>query len=115
MRVRIRFGRGPVVARRRGKNSRIALLGSGALNLNTICLFSLGSWRVCQDMGLAGDFVFASGFLSHWQVWMGAAGLSHYCSYRLSRYAKLAQDPEQADLVSEEAEAEKQASLAANV
>ncbi len=47
---------------------------------------SLGVWRLCQDVGLAGDFVFADGFLSHWQVWIAAAGLMQYTSWRLSRY-----------------------------
>jgi hypothetical protein len=90
--VKIRFARGPVVVRRSGKNSRIALLGSGLLGLFAICFSSLGIWRLCQDVGLAGDFVFADGFLSHWQVWIAAAGLTQYTSWRLSRYARLARE-----------------------
>jgi hypothetical protein len=90
--VKIRFGRGPVVARRKGKNSRIALLGAGFLTLVSICLASLGIWRFCQDVGIAGDFIFEDGFLSHWQVWIASAALSQYACWRLSRYAKQARE-----------------------
>ena len=90
--VRVRFGRGPVVARRKGKNSRIALLGAGSLTLVSICLGTLGVWRLCRDIGLAGDFIFESGFLSHWQVWIAGAALSWYSCWRLSQYAKQARE-----------------------
>ncbi len=110
--VRIRFGRGPVVARRKGKNSRIALLGAGVLTLVAICLSSLAIWRLCQDVGLAGDFVFADGLLSHWQVWIAAAGAAYYACWRLSRYARLARE---ADAVEEREETRTPASLAAKV
>jgi hypothetical protein len=95
--VRIRFGKGPVVARRKGKNSRIALLGAGLLTLVSICLTSLGIWRLSQDVGLAGDFVFTSGLLSHWQVWMAAAASTYYACWRLSRYARQAREQADAD------------------
>jgi hypothetical protein len=91
--VKIRFGRGPVVTRRRGKNSRIAMLASSLLTLVAICLASLGAWRLGQDLGLAGDFVVKDGFLSHWQVWLGAAITVQYTCWRLTRYAKLAREP----------------------
>jgi hypothetical protein len=81
-----------MVARRKGKNSRIALLGAGLLTLVAICLASLGFWRLSQDVGLAGDFVFADGFLSHWQVWIAAAVVTYYACWRLNRYARLAKD-----------------------
>jgi hypothetical protein len=88
--VRIRFGRGPLVSRRKGKNSRMAVLAASLLTLIGICLASLGVWRLCQDLGLAGDFVFSDGFLSHWQVWIAGAGLVQYAGWRLTRYARLA-------------------------
>jgi hypothetical protein len=88
--VKIRFGRGPLVTRRKGKNSRIAILAASLLTLVAICLASLGVWKFCQDAGLAGDFVFADGFLSHWQVWIGSATLVQYACWRLTRYARTA-------------------------
>jgi len=110
--VRVRFGRGPVVARRKGKNSRIALLCAGFLTLVSICLGSLGVWRFGQDFGLAGDFIFADGFLSHWQVWLAGSALAWYGSWRLSHYAKQAHE----EAGEEEAgDSKTRASLAANM
>ena len=111
--VRIRFGRGPMVTRRKGKNSRIATLAASLLTLISICLLSLGIWRLCQDVDLAGDFIFTDGFLSHWQVWIAAAATTQYACWRLSRYAKLARVPAE-DAIARE-EKQKPSSVAANV
>jgi len=32
-----------------------------------------GLWRVSADLGWTDDFVIASGFFSHWQVWIALA------------------------------------------
>jgi hypothetical protein len=32
-----------------------------------------GLWRVSADLGWTEDFIIASGFFSHWQVWMALA------------------------------------------
>jgi hypothetical protein len=87
--VRIRFGRGRVVTRRKGTNGRAALLLASLLTLVTISCGALGLWRLCQDLDLAGDFVFSSGFLSHWQVWIAATAASQYAAWRLTRYSKI--------------------------
>ena len=42
------------------------------------------------DLDWAGGFVFSEGFLSHWQVWIGAAVAMQYGSWRLARYARRA-------------------------
>jgi len=44
-------------------------------------------WRVGTDLDWAGGFVFSQGFLSHWQVWIGAAVAVQYAAWRLTRYA----------------------------
>ena len=88
--VKIRFGRGPVVTRRKGKNSRIAMLAASSLTLISICFGSLGVWRLTQDVDLTGDFVFKDGLLSHWQVWIAAAVATQYGAWRLTQYARLA-------------------------
>ena len=111
--VKIRFGRGSVVARRKGKNSRLAFLGATLLTLVSICLASLGIWRFCQDVGLAGDFVFPDGFLSHWQVWIGSAAAAQYACWRLTSYAR--PDNDISDATEEEEDSEETARLAANV
>jgi len=92
--VKIRFGRGPLVTRRPGKNSRMATLAASVLTLFSISCASLSLWRVGTDLELAGDFVFRDGILSHWQVWAGAAIAIQYCAWQLTRYAKKAVIPQ---------------------
>jgi hypothetical protein len=67
--------------------NRIALPGARLLSLVAIGCASLGLWRVGSDLGWAGDFILQDGFLSHWQVWVGAAAGAQYASLRLTRYA----------------------------
>jgi hypothetical protein len=86
--VKARLGHGPVVVRRKGKNSRIAMLSASLLTLVAIGCASLGLWRMASDLEWAGDFVFPNGFLSHWQVWLGAAACVQYASLRMARYAR---------------------------
>jgi hypothetical protein len=45
----------------------------------------MGLWRVGTDLDWAGGFVFQNGFLSHWQVCIGAAVAVQYASRRLTR------------------------------
>ena len=86
--VKVRFGRGPTVSRQNRKNRRIAMLAASLLTMLSISCASLGMWRLGTDLDWAGAFVFSSGLLSHWQVWIGAAALAQYGSFRLARYAR---------------------------
>jgi hypothetical protein len=110
--VKIRFGRGPVVMRRQGKNSRMAMLAASLLTLVSISCGALGLWRIGTDLNWAGDFVFSQGLLSHWQVWIGAAIAVQYGGWRLTRYARLARELNEPEM--EEASTEPE-SAAANV
>jgi hypothetical protein len=92
--VKIRFANGPVVSRRGGKNGRLATLAASVLTMVSISCASLAIWRLGTDLEWAGDFVFPNGFLSHWQVWLGAAIAVQYLGWRLSRYAQTATLPE---------------------
>jgi hypothetical protein len=94
--VKIRFARGPVVTGRRGKNGRIATSSASLLTLVSISCASFGLWRIGTDLEWAGHFVFSSGLLSHWQVWMVASVAAQYTSWRLVRYARttIPQEPE---------------------
>ncbi len=105
--VRIRFGRGPVVTRRKGKNSRMATLAASLLTMASISCASLGLWRIGGDLDWAGGFVFSDGLLSHWQVWIGAAAAIQYMSWRLSRYARAATEENEAALKEESASNER--------
>ncbi len=94
--VRIRFGRGRLVTRRRGKNGKAALLLASLLTLIAVSFGVLGLWRLCEDLGFAGDFVFADGLLSHWQIWVAAAAATQYSSWRLTQYSRIQKEEDEA-------------------
>lgn len=71
-----------------GKDNPIAMLSAVLLNLVAIGCVSLGLWRVGTDLDWAGDFVYQTGFLSHWQVWIAAAVGLQYVSWRLARASR---------------------------
>lgn len=102
--VKIRFGHGPLVTRRQGKNSRIAMLSASLLTLTSISCASMGLWRLGTDLGWAGDFVFVHGLMSHWQVWIGVAVAVQYVAWRLTAYARLAREQNDVDMAQEKAE-----------
>lgn len=104
--VRIRFGHGRRITRRRGKNIRAARLTASLLGMVAICLWIFGFWRLGEDLGFTGDFVFAVGFLSHWQVWLAAAAVTQYACWRLTRYSKQAAN-ETGELTEDEVTPEK--------
>jgi hypothetical protein len=99
--VRIRFGRGRLVTTRKGKNSGAARFLASMLNLVSISFATLAIWRVGQDLGFLKDFVFSSGLLSHWQVWVAATAATQYACWRLTRYSRISR-PETTDLEEED-------------
>jgi hypothetical protein len=111
--VKIRFGRGPVVTRRKGKNGRLASLAASLLTLVSLSCGSFALWRIGGDLDWAGDFVFRSGLLSHWQVWLGLALAVQYTSWRLARYGRNAGTQQREAEAAEESPAP--ASAVANV
>lgn len=88
MRVRIRFGKGPQVSKKRRRNQRVALGLAVLLSPAAFLAAVLGLWRIAADMSLAGNFAISSGLFSHWQVWLVAAGILQVCSHLLNRYGK---------------------------
>lgn len=68
------------------------MLAASAMTMVSICFASLGFWRLAQDVDLTSGFVYADGFLSHWQVWLFAAVATQYGAWRLTRYAHSAQE-----------------------
>jgi hypothetical protein len=86
--VRIRFGRGTKVGKKRRKNQRVALAVASLLTPAAFLASVLAFWRIAADMGWTGSFAIPSGIFSHWQVWMGLAAALQFCSYLLNRYGK---------------------------
>jgi hypothetical protein len=86
--IRIRFGSGPKVAKRRRKNRRMALALAALLTPAAVLALALGCWRIAADLSLASSFAIAAGLFSHWQVWLGAAAALQLCAHVLNRYGK---------------------------
>jgi hypothetical protein len=86
--VRIRFGRGPKVGKKRRKNQRIALAAAALLTPGAAIFTALALWRVAADLRWANTFAIPSGLFSHWQVWLGGAVFLQLCSRVLNRYGK---------------------------
>lgn len=87
MLIRIRFGKGPKVGRRRG-TQRAAIVTAALLTPLAALAFVLACWRIAADLSWTGSFAIAGGFFSHWQIWMGAAVLLQLCSRVLNRYGR---------------------------
>jgi len=77
---------GPTVARRRGKNRRVASAVAALLTPFGVISFFLAFWRVAADLNWANSFAIPSGLFSHWQVWLGGAALLQTCAHILNRY-----------------------------
>jgi hypothetical protein len=86
--VRIRFGKGPKVARKRGKNQRVALTVAGLLTPAAFTASVLALWCIAASLNWTNTFAFPTGILSHWQVWLAAAAGMQLCARLLNRYAK---------------------------
>jgi len=91
--VRIRFGKGPKVSKKRGKNQRMALAVAALLTPAALAACVLGFWRIAADLNWTSSFAISSGVFSHWQVWLGAAFALQLCSRILNRYGKGSNQP----------------------
>jgi hypothetical protein len=86
--VRIRFGKGPKLGRKRGKNRRLALAVAALLPAAAFTAGTLAFWRIAADLNWTSGFAISSGIFSHWQVWLGAAVVLQLCARVLNRYGK---------------------------
>ena len=86
--VRIRFGKGPRIDRKRKKNQSVALALSALLTPGALMAFSLAFWRLGADLKWTGAFAISNGIFSHWQVWMVSAVVLQLCSHFLNRYGR---------------------------
>jgi len=86
--VRIRLGRGPKIGKQFRKNREIALAFAALLTPTAVVASALALWRIAADLNWTNSFAIPSGLFSHWQVWLGAAGLLQLCSILLNRYGR---------------------------
>jgi ABC-type nitrate/sulfonate/bicarbonate transport system permease component len=75
------------VSLRRGKNRHVASAVAGLLTPAGVIALFLALWRMAADLNWTNSFAIPSGLFSHWQVWLGAAGLLQACAHVLNRYA----------------------------
>jgi len=89
MLVRIRFGQGRRVRQEKREIRRLALGASLLLQPPFLAAATLAFWRFGSDLGWTGEFVVASGPLSHWQTWLAIAVLFQVCAIALNRYGSV--------------------------
>lgn len=68
------------------KNRHIALAVASLLTPAMLAALALSLWRLAADLGLAAQFAIHDGLFSHWQVWLGVAGLVQFIASLLNRY-----------------------------
>jgi hypothetical protein len=86
--VRIRFGKGAKVERKRRKNQRVAMAFASLLTPAAVMAAALGIWGLAEGPQWTSHFAIRSGLFSHWQVWFGFAALLQTGSHLLNRYGR---------------------------
>ena len=86
--VRIRFGKGPQLGRKRNGNRQTALAAAALLTPAALVASVLAAWRIAADLKVTNSFAIPSGLFSHWQVWLGTAIGLQVCSRVLNRYGR---------------------------
>ena len=86
--VRLRFGRGHPVGKRKGKNRRVALAFATLFAPAALMAYVLGAWRLASDLQIAGNFGIQQGIFSHWQVWMALGAAVNIAAVSLNRYGR---------------------------
>ena len=86
MLVRIRLRHGPTVQRKQGKNRKVAAALSAFLTPSALMCSVLALWKIGSDLELTGQFAFAEGLLSRWQLWTSAAAGLQAGAWILNRY-----------------------------
>lgn len=86
--IRLRFMRGPKVAKKRDATRQVALALASLLTPAALMALALALWRLGMDLKLTGPFAISKGFFSHWQVWIGTAIALLAAAIYLNRYGR---------------------------
>ena len=95
MYVRIRLGQGRRVKQSKPEIRVLATAVSMLLQPAVLAAFVLAAWRFGADLGWTGDFVIATGALSHWQTWLAIAVTGQLAVIALNRYGNAKPQPPQ--------------------
>ena len=71
---------------KRRKNQHVALAFASLLTPASVMACVLGFWRLAADVNVTGEFPIASGFFSHWHVWLAGAAILQLSAIVLNRY-----------------------------
>lgn len=91
--IRLRFRRGPKVAKKRDATRQVALALASLLTPAALMALALALWRLGMDLKMTGPFAISKGFFSHWQVWIGAALALLVAAVYLNRYGRSGDEP----------------------
>jgi hypothetical protein len=86
--VRIRLSSGTRVRQKQRKNQHVALALASLLTPAAVMACVLAFWRLAADLNATGQFPIASGFFSHWQIWLTLSASLQFCATLLNRYGK---------------------------
>jgi hypothetical protein len=86
--VRIRFGKGSKLGRKRQKDKRLALVLAALLPPSALAAALLALWSIAADFNWTHSFAISSGIFSHWEVWLAAAVAMQVCARALNRYGR---------------------------
>ncbi|MGI8991414.1 MAG: hypothetical protein ACR2I2_17760 [Bryobacteraceae bacterium] len=65
------------------------MFAASLLTLVSVTCFILGVWRLGSDLGFAGPFAIRDGLLSHLYVWLAAAVVLQFFSWKLTTYGRI--------------------------
>lgn len=88
MTLRIRFGQGRLVKRRREHQGELAQATASLLTPACVMAYVLAFWRLAADIGVTSDSGL-QGVFSHWQLWLVLAVGLHWSSRNLNRRPEL--------------------------
>jgi hypothetical protein len=86
--VKIRLNYAPAFKRSVAWNRQAALVASSLMTPIAVMAWALGFWRIAADLGWTGAFAIASGFFSHWQVWIAIGIVMQFVALLLHRLTR---------------------------
>lgn len=73
-------------------SQEVALACASLLVPSALLAFTLALWRIAADLRWTGQFIVASGILSHWQAWFCIAAVLLLLARLLNRYGSVSEE-----------------------